>query len=239
MDLETVQTNLLLAKLPLLTQGEYEFGRKLRIEQYFQVQEYALWDGIENGNSFKPAAQTTTNADGSSTTLIPGPYKDAKTFVAAKTNKIWEALEDYNSYTQVSTASYLKSLRIEFNKSEFNLATYKRGLASVEEQLVFYKKNETVEESVSTALVASMPVSMLVWFKRRRAVSTGSGRISTASTLVSTAKNHCIKERGKGKRRNLRARVEADEELSRRLQTEERNKYSEVDQAKMLIELIN
>ncbi|GJT52055.1 hypothetical protein Tco_0978212 [Tanacetum coccineum] len=29
-----------------------------------------------------------------------------------------------------------------FNKSEFNLATYKRWLASVEEQLVFYKKNE-------------------------------------------------------------------------------------------------
>nr|GFC12231.1 hypothetical protein [Tanacetum cinerariifolium] len=28
-------------------------------------------------------------------------------------------------------------LRIEFNKSEFNLATYKRGLAFVEEQLVF------------------------------------------------------------------------------------------------------
>nr|GEX94505.1 hypothetical protein [Tanacetum cinerariifolium] len=34
-------------------------------------------------------------------------------------------------------------LRIEFNKFDFNLATYKRGLASVEEQLVFYKKNET------------------------------------------------------------------------------------------------
>ncbi|GJZ77447.1 putative ribonuclease H-like domain-containing protein [Tanacetum coccineum] len=33
-------------------------------------------------------------------------------------------------------------LRIEFNKSEFNLATYKRGLASVKEELVFYKKNE-------------------------------------------------------------------------------------------------
>ncbi|GJS55558.1 putative ribonuclease H-like domain-containing protein [Tanacetum coccineum] len=29
----------------------------------------------------------------------------------------------------------------KFNKYEFNLATYKRGLASVEEQLVFYKKN--------------------------------------------------------------------------------------------------
>ncbi|GJU64125.1 hypothetical protein Tco_1245960, partial [Tanacetum coccineum] len=33
------------------------------------------------------------------------------------------------------------NLRIEFNKSEFDLATYKRGLAYVEEQLVFYKKN--------------------------------------------------------------------------------------------------
>ncbi|GJV41367.1 hypothetical protein Tco_1419807 [Tanacetum coccineum] len=38
----------------------------------------------------------------------------------------------------------LDDLRIEFNKSEFNLATYKRGLASVEEQFVFYKKNEVL-----------------------------------------------------------------------------------------------
>ncbi|GJZ27928.1 hypothetical protein Tco_0572575 [Tanacetum coccineum] len=35
-------------------------------------------------------------------------------------------------------------LRMEFNKSEFNLAIYKRGLASVEKQLVFYKKNEVI-----------------------------------------------------------------------------------------------
>ncbi|GKC17567.1 hypothetical protein Tco_1014349, partial [Tanacetum coccineum] len=38
---------------------------------------------------------------------------------------------------------------------------------------------------------------------------------------------------------NIRARVKADEELSKRLQAEERNKYSEVDQAKMLVDLIN
>ncbi|GKB62332.1 hypothetical protein Tco_0918518 [Tanacetum coccineum] len=78
MDLETAQTNTT-AKLPLLKQGEYDIWN-LRIEQYFQVQDYALWDVIENGNSFKPAAQTTTNADGSSTTLIPGPVTtDEKT----------------------------------------------------------------------------------------------------------------------------------------------------------------
>ncbi|GKB47669.1 ribonuclease H-like domain-containing protein, partial [Tanacetum coccineum] len=38
----------------------------------------------------------------------------------------------------------LDDLRIEFNKSEFSLATYKIGLASVEGQLVFYKKNKVI-----------------------------------------------------------------------------------------------
>ncbi|GJT08612.1 retrovirus-related pol polyprotein from transposon TNT 1-94 [Tanacetum coccineum] len=49
------------------------FAHKLRIEKYFQVQDYALWDIIENGNSFKPVPQTKTNADRTSTTLILGP----------------------------------------------------------------------------------------------------------------------------------------------------------------------
>ncbi|GKE78211.1 hypothetical protein Tco_1544331, partial [Tanacetum coccineum] len=71
MDLETTQTTTT-TKLPILKQGEYDLWR-LRIEQYFQVQDYALWDVIENGNSFKPTAQTTTNVDGTSTLLIPGP----------------------------------------------------------------------------------------------------------------------------------------------------------------------
>ncbi|GKC68111.1 hypothetical protein Tco_1100709 [Tanacetum coccineum] len=46
MDLETAQTTTT-AKLPILKQ--------------------------ENGNSFEPAAQTTINVDGTSTSLIPGP----------------------------------------------------------------------------------------------------------------------------------------------------------------------
>ncbi|GKF90210.1 hypothetical protein Tco_0264173 [Tanacetum coccineum] len=70
MDLETTQTNAT-AKLPILKQGEYEMWI-LRIEQYFQVQDYALWDVIENGNSFKPTARTTTNADVTSTSMILG-----------------------------------------------------------------------------------------------------------------------------------------------------------------------
>ncbi|GJR74050.1 ribonuclease H-like domain-containing protein [Tanacetum coccineum] len=38
----------------------------------------------------------------------------------------------------------LEDLRVEYNKSEFNLANYKRGLASVQERLVFYKNNEVI-----------------------------------------------------------------------------------------------
>ncbi|GJX70251.1 putative ribonuclease H-like domain-containing protein [Tanacetum coccineum] len=71
MDLETALITTT-AKFPTLKQSEYDMWRQ-RIGQYFQVQDYALWDVIENGNSFKPTAKTTTNADGTSTTLIPGP----------------------------------------------------------------------------------------------------------------------------------------------------------------------
>ncbi|GJV27005.1 hypothetical protein Tco_1383453 [Tanacetum coccineum] len=61
-------------------------------------------------------------------------------------------LEVYNDKTCTNTClksfetlkTQYDNLRVEFNKSEFNLATYKRGLASVEEQLVFYKKNEVM-----------------------------------------------------------------------------------------------
>ncbi|GKA18211.1 hypothetical protein Tco_0698048 [Tanacetum coccineum] len=64
MDLEQ---NNSLAKLPLLKQGEYDTWR-LRIESYIQLQDYSLWEIIEEGNSFKPVAQTTREADGHSST---------------------------------------------------------------------------------------------------------------------------------------------------------------------------
>ncbi|GJV70006.1 hypothetical protein Tco_1485515 [Tanacetum coccineum] len=76
MDLKTAQINAT-AKLPILKHGEYEMWR-LRIEQYFQVQDYALWDVIENSNSFKPTTRTTANADGTSTSMIPGPVTTEK-----------------------------------------------------------------------------------------------------------------------------------------------------------------
>ncbi|GKC22121.1 ribonuclease H-like domain-containing protein, partial [Tanacetum coccineum] len=45
------------AKLPILKLGEYEMW-VIRIKQYFQIQDYALWDVIENGNSWVSIPQT-------------------------------------------------------------------------------------------------------------------------------------------------------------------------------------
>ncbi|GJZ62647.1 hypothetical protein Tco_0618784 [Tanacetum coccineum] len=85
---------------------------KLRIEQHFHVQDNALWDVMENGNSFKPAAQTTTNADGSSTTLIPSHLTaDEKTKkknnVKARSMLLMELLNEhlltFNQYKNAKT----------------------------------------------------------------------------------------------------------------------------------------
>ncbi|GJY85308.1 ribonuclease H-like domain-containing protein, partial [Tanacetum coccineum] len=61
-------------------------------------------------------------------------------------------LEVYNHKTCSDTClksyetlkSQYNNLRVEFNKFDFDLATYKRCIASVEEQLIFYKKNEVM-----------------------------------------------------------------------------------------------
>ncbi|GJS38358.1 hypothetical protein Tco_0563401 [Tanacetum coccineum] len=67
MELENSQNNAL-AKLPMLKLGEYEMW-EIRIKQYFQIQDYALWEVIENGNSWVPIpvtspAKTVTRSTG-------------------------------------------------------------------------------------------------------------------------------------------------------------------------------
>ncbi|GJZ27694.1 hypothetical protein Tco_0572341 [Tanacetum coccineum] len=83
--------------------------------------------------------------------------------------------EVYNDKTYSNTClksiealkTQLDNLRVEFNKSEFNLATYKRGLASVEEQLIFYKKNEVMfcDQIVVLKRDASFKDSEIIAFK--------------------------------------------------------------------------
>ncbi|GKB02121.1 hypothetical protein Tco_0830210 [Tanacetum coccineum] len=80
------------------------------------------------------------------------------------------------------------------------------------------------------------------------AISTGSGGVSTASRTVSTAGmiqqvNIIIPSLSATKDKedeweDIRARVEADEELTQKLKAEGRDKYSKVDPARMLVDLI-
>ncbi|GJV06880.1 hypothetical protein Tco_1344536 [Tanacetum coccineum] len=65
MELENSQNNAL-AKLPMLKLGEYEMW-EIRIKQYFQIQDYALWEVIENGNSWVPIPVTSPAETGTST----------------------------------------------------------------------------------------------------------------------------------------------------------------------------
>ncbi|GKC68679.1 hypothetical protein Tco_1101277 [Tanacetum coccineum] len=77
MEMENTQNNAL-AKLPMLKLGEYEMW-EIRIKQYFQIQDYALWEVIENGNSWVPIPETTPPESATSTTIkmiVPPTIKE-------------------------------------------------------------------------------------------------------------------------------------------------------------------
>ncbi|GKC34719.1 hypothetical protein Tco_1047103 [Tanacetum coccineum] len=163
MDLETAQTKTT-AKLPILKQGEYDTWR-LRIEQYFQVQDYALWDVIQNGNLFKPVAQTITNADGTSTLLIPGP--DAKTLFAA-------------IQIRFGGEATKKTQKIDsiFNRLQKIIVEQEvKGTASSSSQNMDFVSSSSNTNEVNTAYGVSNVNTQ---------VSPASTQVSTASTQVST-----------------------------------------------------
>nr|GEV73227.1 uncharacterized mitochondrial protein AtMg00810-like [Tanacetum cinerariifolium] len=60
------------SRVPMLKPGEFE-RRRMRIEQYIQMMDYALWDVIENGNSI-PKTQTVNNVE----TVIPSTTAEEK-----------------------------------------------------------------------------------------------------------------------------------------------------------------
>ncbi|GKA13381.1 putative ribonuclease H-like domain-containing protein [Tanacetum coccineum] len=113
MDLETAQTTTT-ANLPILKQ--------------------------ENGNSFKPAAQTTTNADGTSTSLIPGPVTteekvQKKNDVKARSMLLMalpnEHLMTFNNYKDAKTL--FAAIQIRFGDNDATKKTQKNLLKQMYE----------------------------------------------------------------------------------------------------------
>ncbi|GJV57207.1 putative ribonuclease H-like domain-containing protein [Tanacetum coccineum] len=75
MEFETAQ-NTTTTKLPILKLGEYEMW-EMRIKQYFQVHDYALWEVIENDNSWV-SVPVTSQENGTSVTKINVPVTAEK-----------------------------------------------------------------------------------------------------------------------------------------------------------------
>ncbi|GJZ23952.1 ribonuclease H-like domain-containing protein [Tanacetum coccineum] len=215
MDLETAQLTTT-AKLPTLKQGEYNMWR-LRIEQYFQVQDYALWDVIENGNSFKPAAKTTTNVDGTSTTLISGPVTTEEKLLRLIICYIQTRFGG-NIATKKTQKTLLKQMYENFNApSPESLDSIFNRLQKIVSQLAILGENIS-QEDLNLKFLRILPskwnTHVVVWrnkpdldtmsfddlynnFKTveqevkgttsSSSISPASTQVSTASTQVSTA----------------------------------------------------
>ncbi|GJU75666.1 hypothetical protein Tco_1272736 [Tanacetum coccineum] len=180
MDLEQ---NNSLAKLPLLKQGEYDTWR-LRIESYIQLQDYSLWEIIEEGNSFKPVAQTTREADGTSTTTIPGAVtieekilkkNDLKARSILMMTLPSEHLLTFNKHKDAK--SLFEAIEARFGGNEATKKTQKTLLKQM---------YETFSASSSESLDSSQS-STNDGNTANVHVSTSSSPVSTASTNNSTA----------------------------------------------------
>ncbi|GJT78109.1 putative ribonuclease H-like domain-containing protein [Tanacetum coccineum] len=165
MDLESAQNNAL-AKLPLLKQGDYDTWR-LRIESYIQLQDYALWEIIEDGNSFKPVARTTTNADGTSTSTIPGAVtaeekiqkkNDLKARSILMMTLPSEHLLTFNQYKDAKTL--FEAIKARFGGNKATKKTQKTLLKQMYENF-----NASSSESLDSIFTRLQKISMhvMVW----------------------------------------------------------------------------
>nr|GEU80222.1 ribonuclease H-like domain-containing protein [Tanacetum cinerariifolium] len=123
------------------------------------VREYRGPRNQDSRNRYQDSSRRTVNVEeipSEAMVAIDGVGFD-RSYMAedeVPTNMALMAFSDSEVYTNnTCSKTCLKSyetlkkkyddLRIEFNKSEFNLIVYNKGLATVEEKLIFYKNNET------------------------------------------------------------------------------------------------
>ncbi|GJT47507.1 ribonuclease H-like domain-containing protein [Tanacetum coccineum] len=180
--MENTQNNAL-AKLPMLKLGEYEMW-EIRIKQYFQIQDYALWEVIENGNSWVPIPVTTPPESGTSTTTkmtVPATIEEKtckKNDVKARSLLLMALSNEhqltFNQYVDAQSVFAALKLDLEamkqqrrhrrlfwMNKPDFDTM----GLDDL------YNNFKIVEQKV----------------KKSAEVSTATTKVNTASTEISTA----------------------------------------------------
>ncbi|GJV64271.1 putative ribonuclease H-like domain-containing protein [Tanacetum coccineum] len=193
MEFESTHSNTT-AKLPILKLGEYEMW-VIRIKQYFQVQDYALWEVIENGNSWVSVPQTAQE-NGTSVTKMSVPVTAEE-----KTNKkndvkarslILMALPNehqltFSHYTDAKTIlppEWNTHVVVWMNKAEIKTM-------SIDD---LYNNFKIVEQSVNKSIFTSSGAQNLAFMTAPSTSSTNdvntakpAYEVSTASPQVSTA----------------------------------------------------
>ncbi|GJZ82625.1 ribonuclease H-like domain-containing protein [Tanacetum coccineum] len=184
---------------------------RLRIEQYFQIQDYALWDIIENGNSFNPVARTTTNADGTSTSTIPGPVTteekaQKKNDVKARSMLLMALPNEHQlTFNQYKDAKTLfAAIQTRFGGNDATKKTQKTLLKQMYENFNA-PSTESLDSIFNRLQKIVSQLSILVWKNKpdldpmsfdnlyknfkivQQEVSTANSTVSTDSTLDSTA----------------------------------------------------
>nr|GEY13327.1 hypothetical protein [Tanacetum cinerariifolium] len=209
MELETTQTSTT-AKLPMLKQGDYEMWM-LRIEQYLQVQDYALRDVTESGNLFVPLTQTTTAEGGAITTTISS-HVTAKEKIKKKNDvKARKTRFGSNEATKKTQKTLLKQMYENFSApstylpSEWNthvvvwrnklgLDTMSIGDLYNNFKIVKQESKGTVSSNLSSqniAFMSSPSTNCTNEVHTAYGISTASTQSSIASTQVSTSKVEC------------------------------------------------
>ncbi|GJY71175.1 uncharacterized mitochondrial protein-like protein [Tanacetum coccineum] len=202
MELENTQNNAL-AKLPMLKLGEYEMW-EIRIKQYFQIQDYALWEVIENGNSWVPIPVTATET-GPSTGLkmtVPSTAEEKickKNDVKAR-SLLLMALPNEHQLTfdqYVDAQSMFAAIKARFGGNEATKKTQKALLKQYLDDL--YNNFKIVEHKVKRSASANNDDKNLAFLTTSGVsstniintanpeVSTGNTKVNTASTEISTA----------------------------------------------------
>nr|GEV81978.1 hypothetical protein [Tanacetum cinerariifolium] len=194
-------------------------------------------------------------------TKVPQPSSPTHTYLAdgdAFTDRVLALKTDLKQTKKVYGAAYIKLIKkgrkIEEIDQDLDISLIQhdediQGRYEQDIEFDFDVANEvstTEQVSTTSTAVTTASVDISPASPTRRVFTTDD--IIMAETLVYIKRSAAkTKDKGKGimeesestMTKTKRARFEADEELTQRLQAEERDKYSEVDQAKMLEDLIN
>nr|GFA39799.1 ribonuclease H-like domain-containing protein [Tanacetum cinerariifolium] len=146
------------AKLPILNTNEFDLW-KMRIEQYYLITNYSLWEVILNGDSpaptrviegiIQPIAPTTTKQSQSNSLELDND--DLKQIDADDLEEMdlkWQmVMSPKDTRRNVVAEPQKRNVLVETSTSNALVSQYDGvGLESVEARLLVYQKNESVFE---------------------------------------------------------------------------------------------